>query len=163
MERRHGRHRLQRLWVGRRGRCCTGQLRMARLGTSRRATVTSLSLERCSSTRPSTPSSTASAPSPTQPPTCGSGPSPSPTPVSAHPPLQSLLVSYLTAPSPLTELSEVLWMMVFQMGLSMGAESPAMGTVALFLLFAFWAVLTIGILLIMEGLSAFLHALRLHW
>ena len=54
-------------------------------------------------------------------------------------------------------------MMVLQMGLGMGAESAAVGTVALFLLFAFWAVLTVGILLVMEGLSAFLHALRLHW
>jgi V-type H+-transporting ATPase subunit a len=61
------------------------------------------------------------------------------------------------------ELSEVLWMMVLQMGVSMGAEQPALGVAAIFFLFAIWAVLTVGILLIMEGLSAFLHALRLHW
>ena len=54
-------------------------------------------------------------------------------------------------------------MMVMQMGLSMGAEQPALGVAVLFFLFAFWAVLTVGILLVMEGLSAFLHALRLHW
>ncbi|XP_059565852.1 V-type proton ATPase 116 kDa subunit a 3 isoform X2 [Myotis daubentonii] len=60
------------------------------------------------------------------------------------------------------QLSEVLWAMVMRIGLGMGRE---MGVVALVLVpvFAAFAVLTVAILLVMEGLSAFLHALRLHW
>jgi V-type H+-transporting ATPase subunit a len=61
------------------------------------------------------------------------------------------------------ELSEVLWQMVLSIGIGFGAQYWYVGGLMLFFLFKFWAILTIGILLVMEGLSAFLHGLRLHW
>uniref|UniRef100_A0A673W943 V-type proton ATPase subunit a n=1 Tax=Salmo trutta TaxID=8032 RepID=A0A673W943_SALTR len=57
------------------------------------------------------------------------------------------------------QLSEVLWTMVMHLGLSSRSFG---GFVALSIIFGAFAVLTVCILLIMEGLSAFLHALRLH-
>ena len=65
------------------------------------------------------------------------------------------------------QLSEVLWSMVMRIAFSFtDAEAPifsyknVVGAVAIYVIFAFWAVLTISILCLMEGLSAFLHTLR---
>uniref|UniRef100_A0AAR2J2G4 V-type proton ATPase subunit a n=1 Tax=Pygocentrus nattereri TaxID=42514 RepID=A0AAR2J2G4_PYGNA len=58
------------------------------------------------------------------------------------------------------QLSEVLWAMVLRVALRI---SSRLGVLVLAPVFSLFAVLTVSILLIMEGLSAFLHALRLHW
>jgi V-type H+-transporting ATPase subunit a len=50
--------------------------------------------------------------------------------------------------------------MVLSIGLKM---DHWWGGIMLYLVFAAWAVLTVGVLVLMEGLSAFLHTLRLHW
>ncbi|VDL80418.1 unnamed protein product [Nippostrongylus brasiliensis] len=58
------------------------------------------------------------------------------------------------------QLSEVLWHMVLVQ--AFGLDGVA-GVIATYVIFFFFAVLTFSILVLMEGLSAFLHALRLHW
>ncbi|XP_064410222.1 V-type proton ATPase 116 kDa subunit a 1 [Latimeria chalumnae] len=58
------------------------------------------------------------------------------------------------------ELSEVLWKMVMKFGFTSDVH---FGSVLMAFVFAAFSVLTVAILLVMEGLSAFLHALRLHW
>jgi V-type H+-transporting ATPase subunit a len=58
------------------------------------------------------------------------------------------------------QLSEVLWSMTIEKFLGL---SGIFGTIALVIVVVFWFSATVFILCIMEGLSAFLHALRLHW
>lgn len=58
------------------------------------------------------------------------------------------------------QLSEVLWNMTLERVIGM---SGVMGLIALVLMGMFWFSMTVFILCIMEGLSAFLHAIRLHW
>lgn len=53
------------------------------------------------------------------------------------------------------QLSDVLWEMLLLNSVSKPYK--------LIVAFPFWALFTIGILVCMEGMSAFLHALRLHW
>ncbi|KAL6462954.1 hypothetical protein MHYP_G00293760 [Metynnis hypsauchen] len=58
------------------------------------------------------------------------------------------------------ELSEVLWRMLLRG--TLGCH-PGLGSLLLALVFSCFALLTFAVLIVMEGLSAFLHALRLHW
>lgn len=43
------------------------------------------------------------------------------------------------------------------------AFTGALGIFAIFVFFAVWFALTIAVLCVMEGTSAMLHSLRLHW
>lgn len=58
------------------------------------------------------------------------------------------------------QLSDVLWTMVFRHAFALDGYAGAVATYVIFFVFA---SLTVSILVLMEGLSAFLHALRLHW
>ncbi|ODV62501.1 V-type ATPase subunit a family protein [Ascoidea rubescens DSM 1968] len=61
-----------------------------------------------------------------------------------------------------SQLSTVLWGMTISSAFSVSKTS--FGTVIFaFFMFAMWFVLSVCVLVIMEGTSAMLHALRLHW
>jgi len=62
-----------------------------------------------------------------------------------------------------SELSEVFWNMVLVRTLGIGANNWYIGMFAVFIGFGIWATFTFAVLMVMESLSAFLHALRLHW
>jgi len=59
-----------------------------------------------------------------------------------------------------SELATVFWDRVLLLGFE---YSTKYSLITAFVAFAVWAGATFGVLLIMESLSAFLHALRLHW
>ncbi|XP_057330426.1 V-type proton ATPase 116 kDa subunit a1 isoform X1 [Microplitis mediator] len=61
------------------------------------------------------------------------------------------------------QLSEVLWVQVLSQGMKFAPDTDYLGSVTIFVAFGMWSFFTVAILVMMEGLSAFLHTLRLHW
>uniref|UniRef100_A0A336KL07 V-type proton ATPase subunit a n=1 Tax=Culicoides sonorensis TaxID=179676 RepID=A0A336KL07_CULSO len=62
-----------------------------------------------------------------------------------------------------SQLSDVAWGQLFKIALTAGFPTLGPQAVMIFILFGAWAGITVAILVTMEGLSAFLHCLRLHW
>jgi len=65
-----------------------------------------------------------------------------------------------------SELATVFWDMLFAPAMAAGVrllKLPFLSGIGAFIGFALWFGVTIAVILLMESLSAFLHALRLHW
>ena len=64
-----------------------------------------------------------------------------------------------------SQLSELFWDKVMReqaWGMAISLPTPLNGVV-LWFLFMVWVILNLGVLMVMENLSSFLHALRLQW
>ena len=56
------------------------------------------------------------------------------------------------------------WQVMHEQAFHLAMELPApFNGLALFLSFAVWFILNLGVIMVMENLSSFLHALRLQW
>jgi len=62
-----------------------------------------------------------------------------------------------------SQLAELFKDMILGAGLKSGIENPALAAVATFIAFSIWAIISLIVLMAMENLSSFLHALRLQW
>lgn len=62
-----------------------------------------------------------------------------------------------------SQLAELFKDMILGGGLKSGIENPFLAALALFIAYSLWAIISLVVLMAMENLSSFLHALRLQW